>query len=55
MLLLLLAGTVLLGLWPSSASAQRLQIRPGGEVDSSQVARYTLAETYLRAGQFDRA
>ncbi|NBC19064.1 MAG: tetratricopeptide repeat protein, partial [Bacteroidetes bacterium] len=41
--------------WPSSASAQRLQIRPGGEVDSSQVARYTLAETYLRAGQFDRA
>jgi tetratricopeptide (TPR) repeat protein len=54
-LFLLLAGSVFLGLWPSSATAQRLQIRPGGDVDSSQVARYTLAETYLRAGQFDRA
>jgi tetratricopeptide (TPR) repeat protein len=53
-LLLLLSG-VLLGVLAPPMLAQRLQVRPGGSVDSSQVARYTLAETYLRAGQFDRA
>lgn len=52
---LLLMGAVLLSLMAPPSAAQRLQIRPGGSVDSSQVARYTLAETYLRAGQFDRA
>lgn len=52
----LVIGLLALGVATESASAQASATRsqaPG--VDSTLVGRYTLAESYLRAGQFDRA
>ncbi len=48
---------ILIGLGGVQAQAQRVQVRrsPPSNIDSTLVARFQLADTYLRGAQYDRA
>ena len=48
---------ILIGLGGVQAQAQRVQVRrsPPANIDSTLVARFQLADTYLRGAQYDRA
>ncbi len=48
---------ILIGLSGVQAQAQRVQVRrsPPSNIDSTLVARFQLADTYLRGAQYDRA
>ena len=48
---------ILIGLGAVEAQAQRVQVRrsPPPNIDSTLVARFQLADTYLRGAQYDRA